>query len=70
MTDGMQRVHVSKKTRVVHVETELGIVNIWVGLNDRFGRRVNTIEIIGNRCRGDLIVKVLGNRLIELKKKG
>lgn len=53
------------RSRIVHVETELGIVNIYVGLREhRYGRRVEAIEVLP-----DSGVKKVGRRLIELKDK-
>ena len=51
----------------LHVETPLGIVNIHVGLTDTRGRRVERVSLIGNKYSGEKVVKIVGNRLIELK---
>lgn len=65
----MQTVIPKRGARIIHVETELGIVNIYVGLTDQRGRRVNTVELVGSRCAGEPEIKVVGRRLIELKKR-
>ena len=40
-------IHTSKsKDKMLHIETELGIVNITVGLYDTKGRRVESIEVL------------------------
>lgn len=41
---------------LVHVETPLGLVNIWTGLVDGAGRRVNRIEVHPNEGAGELRV--------------
>lgn len=54
----------------LHVETPLGIVNIYVGLRDATGRRVERIEVIPNNYAGEPKVTRSGyanTRLIELK---
>lgn len=53
---------------MLHVETPLGIVNITVGLTDRQGRRVDSIEVIPSTYAGEkkIVRRGLGNtRLIE-----
>lgn len=55
------------KADVVHVETELGIVNIHVGLRDRRGRRVERVEVIPNAYAGEPRVRRYDDRLVELK---
>lgn len=55
---------------LLHVETPLGIVNIRVGLHDRKGRRVESIEVLENRYAGQPKVVRRGycnTRLIELR---
>lgn len=64
-----QKTVVLEKGRL-HVETPLGIVNITVGLSDRHGRRVESIEVIPNSYAGHKKVTRSGRantRLIELK---
>jgi hypothetical protein len=61
---------VSLKNGLLHVETPLGIVNITVGLTDRIGRRVESIEVIAPRLSGEKKIIRRGyynTRLIELK---
>ncbi len=53
------------RARVVHVETELGIVNVYVGLTDNAGRRVERVEMIPNTYAGEPQVIVDGARFIE-----
>ena len=53
------------RARIVHVETTLGIVNIYVGLRDEQGRRVERIEVLPNRYAGEPAVTFDGARLIE-----
>jgi hypothetical protein len=65
----IQTVHPRRGARVVHVETELGIVNIHVGLTDREGRRVESVMMNPNRYAGEKKVVVRGFRFVELKKK-
>jgi hypothetical protein len=55
------------RARCVHVETELGIVNVWVGLHDSNGRRVERVEVIPNRYAGERVVLRRDDRLVELK---
>jgi hypothetical protein len=54
------------RTELLHVETPLGIVNIYVGLTDTEGRRVERIEIIPNDFAGEPKVLVEGVRSIRL----
>lgn len=54
------------RARIVHVETTLGIVNIYVGLRDAHGRRVERVEMIPNRYAGEPLVTVEdGARFVE-----
>lgn len=61
----MKRVNIRKG--LLHVETPLGIVNIYVGLTDRRGRKVETIEMIPTALAGEPMVVVQGRRFIQLK---
>lgn len=66
----MKRIsHYSKsKDKLLHIETDLGIINIRVGLIDNEGRRVESIEIIPNGYAGEPKVTRDGyanTRLIE-----
>lgn len=63
----MKTVRLTKKVRVLHVETPLGIINIWNGLTDRHGRQVNTVEMLPNNFAGEPKVVVRGLRLVQLK---
>jgi hypothetical protein len=47
------------KAEVIHVETDLGIVNIYVKLHDQDGRRVERIEYLPNRYAGERPVRTL-----------
>ena len=60
----MKRVTVGR-ARIVHIETELGIVNIHVGLRDAQGRRVETVVLIPNQYAGEPTVTVDGGRFVE-----
>ena len=54
-----------------HVETEGAVVNIYEGLTDRKGRKVNTVEIIPDKYAGEPEWKVYGSRMsriVQLKK--
>jgi len=54
----------------VHVETEGAIVNIYEGLTDRRGRKVNTIEIIPDESADEPRWRVYGShysRVVQLK---
>jgi hypothetical protein len=60
------------KNDTLHIETELGIVNIRPHLQDMKGRAVTSIEVIPDRYAGEPKVKRSGPanvRLIQLKKK-
>lgn len=66
MMNEMKRVKVGR-ARVVHIETTLGIVNVWVGLSDNKGRAVEHIEVIPNCYAGEPVVVRRGDRLVQLK---
>jgi hypothetical protein len=51
---------------LVHVETPLGIVNVYTGLRDRHGRRVDAVEMIPNSDVAGPPVRVYDNRFVEL----
>ena len=54
----------------LHIETPLGIVNITVGLHDKYGRRVESVQVIASRYAGEPKIIRSGyanTRLIELK---
>jgi hypothetical protein len=58
----MKRVSITGKRgpQILHVETDLGIVNIYVGLMDDFGRRVESVELIADDYAGEPKVSVDG----------
>lgn len=59
-----------RKTRLLHVETPLGIVNIWVGLTDIKGRRVERVDMLPNNYSGERKVVVYKRCVFrELKRK-
>jgi hypothetical protein len=66
---GVQFVHGMRGARVIHVETELGIVNIYVGLTDHLGRKVESVSMLPNEGAGDPVVRVRGRRFVQLKTK-
>ncbi len=54
------------RSRIVHVETELGIVNVYVGLTDSEGHRVERVEMIPNQYAGEPVVHVMDHcRFVE-----
>ena len=53
------------RASIIHIETTLGIVNIYVGLTDAKGRRVETVEMRPNQYAGEPEVIVDGGRFIE-----
>ena len=63
----IQRVTPKRGARVVHVETPLGVVNIYLDLRDRYGRRVENVQVSGNNYAGEPRVVRRGSRLVELK---
>lgn len=65
---GRQRMkHVSQgRADVIHVETDLGIVNIYVGLRDTEGRRVERIEYRPNEYAGEPVV-VMERNIVALR---
>ena len=63
----MQRVKVKREARIVHVETELGIVNIFLGLRDRLGRKVEAVEMRADNLAGESLVRRVGRRFVQLK---
>jgi hypothetical protein len=52
---------------LLHVETPLGIVNIYVGLHDSNGRRVENVQFRPNDYAGENKVVLRGTRFVELK---
>lgn len=66
-----QRTIVARPNELIHVETPLGIVNIRVGLSDRLGRAVDSIEVIPDEYCGERKVVRRGygiTRLVQLRK--
>lgn len=58
------------KTRLLHVETPLGIVNIYLGLTDIKGRRVERVDMLPNNYSGERKVVVYKRCVFrELKRK-
>ena len=58
------------KENILHIETELGIINIRKGLTDLEGNRVISVETIPSNNIGDPIVQLKGygnTRLVETK---
>ena len=62
----MQRVKIKRGTTILHVETELGIVNIHLKLHDRLGRKVEAVVMLPDRFTGDPRVKLVGRRFVQL----
>ena len=60
----MKRV-TSGRAECIHVETPLGIVNIYVGLRDNKGRRVERISVQPNQYAGEPKVIYRGGRLVR-----
>ena len=59
---------IQKRDDYIHIETPLGIVNIYPGLHDQRGRRVDAIEMIPNdRYAGERIVRRMGDKFVETK---
>jgi hypothetical protein len=54
------------RANIIHVETPLGIVNIYVGLHDLKGRRVERVSMIPNSI-GEHPVILRPGRFVELK---
>ena len=62
MATEMQTVRPKRGISILHVETELGIVNIHLGLHDRYGRRVETVVMLPNTHCGERKVMVRRDR--------
>ena len=68
--NSMRTIVLTERSPLLHVETPNGIVNIRTGLHDRFGREVDSIEVIPSNYSGErkVIRSIGGNtRLIRLK---
>ena len=63
----MQTVKVKRGNKIIHVETRLGIVNIYLGLTNREGQAVETVSMNPNRYAGERKVIVRGYRFVQLK---
>ena len=53
MASHTQTVKPKRGVTILHVETELGIVNIHLGLRDRYGRRVEAVAMLPNCYAGE-----------------
>lgn len=51
----------------LHIETDLGIINIYVSMVDSLGRRNECIEILPNNYAGEKRVRLIKGRLVENK---
>jgi hypothetical protein len=65
----MLTVNPGPRVEIVHVETELGIVNIYLGLRTEGGRRIEAVFMDPNQYAGEPRVYVKGRRFIESKRK-
>ena len=68
----MKTVIATSKTDCIHVETELGIINIRPNLHNITGQRVVSVEVLVNKYAGEKAVFLRGNvntRLVEAAKK-
>ena len=68
MNNEIQYVTAKRGKRIIHVETELGIVNIYLGFHDKRGRKVEVISMNVNKLAGERKVIVSKGRFIQLKK--
>jgi hypothetical protein len=66
--EAMQRVKIGRRTRILHIETELGVINVHLGLSDHRGRRVEAVMMNPNQYAGELVVKRVGLRFVEMKR--
>jgi hypothetical protein len=62
--DRVKTVHIGH-AGAIHIETELGIINIYLGLTDVHGRRVEAVQMIPNALPGELAVTVENGRFVE-----
>lgn len=65
----MRTIVARKNDEIIHIETSLGLVNIYLGLHDRLGRRVENVSITPNSIVGVQRVVRRGSRIVELKSK-
>ena len=59
----------SKNKNLVHVETDLGVVNIWLHLHDEQGNRVERVSVMPDdhyASNKKVIFDGQGGRLIEV----
>lgn len=54
----MATVTAARGVRIIHVETPLGIVNIYLGLHDEQSRRVERVVMIPNQYAGEPRVEI------------
>lgn len=64
----MQTVRPKRGTEIIHVETKLGIVNIYLGLTDSKGREVESVGFRPNCYAGERKVVLRGSRFVQLKR--
>lgn len=55
----------NRSDNLLHIETNLGIVNIRVGLHDAQGRMVESVELIPDESDGVVIDGYRNNRFID-----
>lgn len=55
-----QDVHVKADTRILHIETHLGLINITLGLTDAQGHSVESVHITADHYAGDPAVTIDG----------
>jgi hypothetical protein len=68
MDDRMLRVTVGyprQRKKMAHIETPLGIINVYCGLQDNEGRDVVRVEVIPDKYAGEPAVTWDGGRLIR-----
>ena len=65
-SDGMQVVKIKRGVRTVHVETELGIVNIQLGFRDDHGRKFEAIMVHPDQYIGEPKVVTRGGKTIRM----
>lgn len=57
------------RDRLLHIETELGIINIYTGLHDHKGSVMERIDIIPDDYAGEPEVRMEGSRTVILKQR-
>ena len=63
--NGVQTVTPKRGAKIIHVETELGIVNVRLGLSDPEGRDVEAVEMIADDYSGEPTVSIVGRRFVR-----